>query len=404
MDKKAESENRLNMFFLLYLFALFAHCCMFALFWHYDIKIMSYFNIGSILLYLIIVLFFKRKDNHPFFLFGEIAGSIEVLLHQTLAIICLGTTIGFQYFFVMLVVVVILQPKEVMKKKGRIIYCSFIVLLMIVTELYASSHAPIYVLPEYIRQALLVIITFVAILGIIVFAFNQWEITVHYQGQIEELLGERTTKIYQMQEKIIQNFADIIEERDGSTGNHIKRTSAYVEAIMNALIESGKYADTLTPEYAQIVISAAPLHDIGKISISDVILCKKGKLTAEEYETMKTHSDIGGSMLNELLGNLESDEYIHLATEISRYHHERWDGTGYPAQKKGEEIPLAARIMAVADVFDALTSERVYKEKISVEEAYRIMVAESGHQFDPTIITELVRIRPVIQRIYAKFN
>ena len=404
MDKKTEMEKRNRMFYLLFIFALFAHCTMFLLFLHFDIKIMVYFNIGSILLYSFVVFLFRKTEKRSFTLFYQSAGTIEVILHQTFAIICLGTEVGFQYFFIMLVVVVILQPREILNKKGKILLSLLIVCIMIGTELYVSSTQPIYTIPEYIRQIMLVIITSVAISGIVVFAFNQWEIAVLYQGRIEELLSERTDKIYQMQEKIIQNFADIIEERDGSTGNHIKRTSSYVEAIIHALMESGKYSDILTDSYAKMVISAAPLHDIGKISISDVILTKPSKLNPSEYEIMKTHSEIGGSMLNELLGNLESEEYIHLASEISRYHHERWDGTGYPAKLKGEEIPLAARIMAVADVFDALTSERVYKDKISVEEAYTIMESEAGQQFDPAIIAELVRIRPRIQEICNQFN
>lgn len=389
---------------LLYTFALIAHGSMFVFFLSFGFYIMAIFNIFSVLLYLVLVMNKKKLNKNSFFFLTIVGSSIEVLLHQVLAIVCFGTEAGFQYFLIMLCILVILQPKPIITRRLKYVFCFLITFLFVSLELYAHHHSPIYEPPENVAQILMVIVSIVACFGIISFSFNQWNLSEHYRETTEDLLSESNTKIFQMQEKIIRNFADIIERRDGGTGEHIKRTSAYVEAIIDSLVESGKYTDILTPDYAKMVISAAPLHDIGKISISDIILCKKGKLTPEEYEIMKTHSGIGENMLKELLGDLESEEYVRIAMNISKYHHERFNGTGYPEGKKGTDIPLSARIMAVADVFDALTSVRVYKEKFSLDEAYRIMESEAGEQFDPVIITEFIRIRPRISDIYHRLS
>ena len=153
-----------------------------------------------------------------------------------------------------------------------------------------------------------------------------------------------------------------------------------------------------------MIISAALLHDIGKIAISDSIICKKEKLTEAEYEVMKSHYVLGGTMLKELLVNLESKEYIQIATEISRSHHEKWNGCGYPDGLACESIPLSARIVAVADVFDALTSARSYKVEYSFDKVFELMQNESGKQFDPTIIAALLKVRPKIESLCKSFE
>lgn len=400
---KHKLQIQSDMFFI-YLFALCAHCIMFLVFLIYKIDIMTYINIFSILLYLNLILFGSNRDKRRIHISGIVLCTLEVLIHQIAAILCLGTDMGFQYFFIMLAIVVVLQSKDIVSKRIKVLTSLVIIAMLVMLELYDSIHEPIYLLPEYVKRTMLVVFTVVSVFGITFFSFNQWNVNEHYRKQIENLLGERNNRIYKMQKKIIRNFADIIEKRDGTTGGHIKRTSAYVEAIINALVENDKYTDVLTPEYSRMMISAAPLHDIGKISISDAILCKKGRLTDYEYDIMKTHSSIGGSMLKELLGNLESDEYINLAIDISKYHHEKWNGEGYPSQLKGEKIPLSARIMAVADVFDALTSVRSYKDSMTIDEAYAIMEQESGKHFDPIIISEFIRIKSHIQEIHTSLS
>lgn len=399
--KTVETNNSLTRLFI---FALISHILMFVLFFIYDVTTMMYFNIVSILLYVVLIIISKSSVKTKLIPLSVVSSVLEVICHQVLAIICVGSDIGFEYYVIMIGLVAMLQAKEIVTKKAKILYCTIILCLIVLVKLHAAHNEPIYILPDTVKYVLLSVVTFISIFGIFAFSFIQWNLNEHYKTQIEELLSDRNIKIQEMQEKIIRNFADIIEKRDGSTGGHIKRTSAYVQAIIDALYEDGKYKDSLTAEYSKMIVSAAPLHDIGKISISDSILCKKGKLTTEEFDIMKTHSLVGGSMLKDLLGNLESDEYVHVATDISRYHHEKWNGKGYPEGISKFEIPLSARIMAVADVFDALTSVRCYKEKYTLDEAYKIIEEESGKQFDPVIINEFIRIKPRMKKIYARLK
>lgn len=358
-----------------------------------------YFNILSMSVYIFLIATAKNKFIRVTQRIPVFTSLTEVILHQIFAVVCVGNQVGFQLFFIMSGVVTILQDKDDVNKNNKYLLCGLLLLLQLGTGIYSLLREPIYYLPNHVQMLLMIIITLSACLGIYSFSLEQWNLSEHYRNQIEELLSERNSKILLMQEKIISNFADIVEKRDGTTGGHIKRTSAYVSVIIEALKENEKYKEILTPEYSKMVISAAPLHDIGKIAISDSILCKKDKLTDAEYEVMKSHSVLGGTMLKELLGNLESEEYVKLATEISRSHHERWDGCGYPDGLAGKSIPLSARIMAVADVFDALTSARSYKEKYSFDKVYELMQSESDKQFDPTIISEFIRVRPKVEEL-----
>ncbi len=158
--------------------------------------------------------------------------------------------------------------------------------------------------------------------------------------------------------EMVMGFATLVENKDGSTGGHIKRTSLYVELLAKELLNRGLYKDILTPEYVENLRKAAPMHDIGKIAVPDSILQKPGKLTDEEYEIMKLHSIRGGEIIKETFGNLEDETYTQMAYEVARFHHEKWNGKGYPDSLKRKEIPLCARIMAIADVFDAISQKR----------------------------------------------
>lgn len=198
--------------------------------------------------------------------------------------------------------------------------------------------------------------------------------------------------IVNMQSAIIWDFAEMVEARDKCTGDHVKTTSAYVEAIAKELRQEGEYSDILTDEYIEKIRQMAPLHDIGKIKISDLILNKPGKLTEEEFELMKTHTTEGRNILMATSSFSKSDIYLKEAIEMATYHHERWDGKGYPEGLKENEIPLSARIMAVADVFDALVSKRSYKEPFSFEKATAIIREESGSHFDPIVANAFLRI------------
>ena len=196
-------------------------------------------------------------------------------------------------------------------------------------------------------------------------------------------------RITRMQDEIIISFAELVEARDEGTGNHIKKTAAYVEAIARQLMKEGFYADQLSEDYIARLKRSAPLHDIGKIAISDLILNKPGKLTDEEFEIMKTHTTEGWKILQKIVentGDTMEAEYLKEAVEMAHYHHEKWDGSGYPTKIKGEEIPLSARIMAVADVFDALVAERVYKKPFTFEKAMAIITEGAGKHFDPKVV------------------
>ena len=160
----------------------------------------------------------------------------------------------------------------------------------------------------------------------------------------------------------------------------------------------------LTPEMQERMYKAAPLHDIGKIKISDVVLNKPGKLTPEEFEVIKTHAESGGEIIEKTLTDIESDSYLKVAREMALYHHEKWNGTGYPYHLSGEDIPLCARIMAVVDVFDALTSKRVYKDAFPVEKAFRILEESSGSHFDPKIVGTFLAHKEEVTQVLLKYQ
>ena len=206
---------------------------------------------------------------------------------------------------------------------------------------------------------------------------------------------EQGKRIQRMQEVIIMEFAEMVEARDKSTGDHIKKTAEYVEAIARELQAEGKFKGVLTDAYVNKLKRAAPLHDVGKIAVSDLILNKNGKLTDEEFAIMKNHTTEGGKILQKIVdeakGAFDAD-YLTESIEMAKYHHEKWNGSGYPERLKGEEIPLSARIMAVADVFDALIAERIYKKGFSYEKAMAIITEGAGKHFDPEIVEAFTHI------------
>lgn len=191
-------------------------------------------------------------------------------------------------------------------------------------------------------------------------------------------------RIETIQKNIISSMATVVEERDESTGGHIARTEAYVRLLIENMKKEEEYAK-ISEEYYTNVLLAAPMHDIGKIKISDSILNKPGKLTAEEFALMKKHAEYGEDIIRKTMQNVENEDYFTVACNIARHHHERYDGTGYPDGRRGEDIPLEARMMALADVYDALVSERVYKKPYPREEARQIIAEGAGTQFDPKL-------------------
>ena len=210
--------------------------------------------------------------------------------------------------------------------------------------------------------------------------------------QIDELIRERTAQLARrteqlvlLQNGIVYTMADLVENRDKNTGGHIARTSTYFKILMEAMLDRGVYADEIHGWNLESVISSARLHDLGKIVISDSILNKPGPLTDEEYKAMKMHTVEGERIINNAIEQTGDAEFLRNAKTIAAYHHECWDGSGYPYGLKGTDIPLQGRIMAVIDVYDALVSERPYKKAFSHEEAMEIIKKGSGKHFDPAI-------------------
>lgn len=216
------------------------------------------------------------------------------------------------------------------------------------------------------------------------------------EDQVEEQtreIREQSDQMMQMQESVIDGMATLIESRDGNTGEHVRNTKRYVSMMVQYMYDHHMHTDEIDPDYMTQICNAAPLHDVGKIMISDMILNKPGRFTPEEFSVMQKHSEIGGNIVKDVLGNSTDPDLIQMSSDVAYYHHEKWDGTGYPNGLKGEEIPLSARIMAVADVFDALVSKRVYKDAMSIEEAYSILVKDAGTHFDPELVQVFVAIK-----------
>ncbi len=203
---------------------------------------------------------------------------------------------------------------------------------------------------------------------------------------LEAEVVRRLRENEQIQVMSIRALAHLAETRDNDTGFHIQRTQSYVRELATRLQYHPRFAATLTPEYVDLLSLSAPLHDIGKVGIPDAILLKPGKLSAAEWEVMKTHAVLGSDAIELAQSDVNAGiGFLTQAKEIARWHHERWDGTGYPDGLRGEAIPVSARLMAVADVFDALISKRCYKEAVAFDKVYTIMAAGRGTHFDPDV-------------------
>lgn len=207
--------------------------------------------------------------------------------------------------------------------------------------------------------------------------------------------------INKLQNGLILVLADMVESRDKCTGDHVRKTAAYADIILRELKKEGVYLDQLTDEFMQDVVNSAPLHDVGKIQVSDTILNKPGKLTDEEFEKMKLHTVAGAEVISRAIDTVAEEQsgYLQEAMNLAHYHHEKWNGMGYPCGLKGEEIPLSARIMAVADVFDALVSRRSYKEGFPFEKAMDIIREGSGNHFDPKVVDAFVHAQDEVRRV-----
>lgn len=237
-----------------------------------------------------------------------------------------------------------------------------------------------------------------------------------YRHKLEYMVDEKTAVIERLQDVMSTCFAELVESRDGTTGGHIKNTTRYFSVFIEELAKYDRYKDILTPDYRRSLVRAAPLHDIGKIGINDSVLRKESTLDKEEFEHMKTHARIGGDTFQNIFSSVEGvhhslmgadalekvcdtmvhesadTEFLHIARDMALYHHERWNGTGYPTGISGEDIPLCARILSIVDVYDALTSKRSYKDAFSHEKAMDIIIHDREIFFDPELTDIFISI------------
>ena len=243
--------------------------------------------------------------------------------------------------------------------------------------------------------------------------FNPALVTLRIKNQLQlklqrdhlhELVDERTADLRKTLKVMLTSLGSLAEYRDPETGEHIKRTQVIVQLLAEELQKNPKYENIITSEFSENITTAAPLHDIGKVGINDRILRKPGTLTQEEREIMMQHSKIGYDVLREATSELHDDSMVSMAAEMALGHHEYWNGEGYPNHRKQDEIPIGARIMAVADVYDALVSRRPYKEPYPHEVAVKEIVNGRGTQFDPDIVDAFLAIADRLPEIYEKFK
>ena len=220
----------------------------------------------------------------------------------------------------------------------------------------------------------------------------------NYNVELENEVAKKTENILHIQDMMVLGMADMVESRDNSTGGHIKRTSAIVKVFSGRLMELSEEIG-VTDKFLKQVVKAAPMHDLGKIAIDDSILRKPGKFTDEEYAEMKRHTTEGARIVSSILQSVEDEEFVEIAKNVALYHHEKYNGRGYPQGVSGENIPLEARIMALADVFDALVSVRCYKNAFTFDEAFEIIEKDLGEHFDPQLGRIFIECREELEEI-----
>ncbi len=220
-----------------------------------------------------------------------------------------------------------------------------------------------------------------------------------YNTDLQRMVKEQVAHIEELQYAVVHSMSEMVERRDHTTGGHIVRTSRYLKALMQQLIKDSPYASELVGVDINMYASAAQMHDVGKISISDTILLKEGKLTDEEYELMKQHTTFGADIIMSSVKDVRNFVFLETAASFALYHHEKWNGKGYPKGLQGVDIPLCGRMMALADAYDAIISRRPYKVARHHSEAVEIIMKDSGEHFDPVIVNAFVTIADEFKKI-----
>jgi len=225
-----------------------------------------------------------------------------------------------------------------------------------------------------------------------------------YSKHLEVMVEEKVREISESQMATIFALVKLSESRDDDTGAHIERTAAFCRLLASKAMDHPDYSDKIDEKFVETIYKASPLHDIGKVGIPDSILLKPGKLTEEEFAHMKQHVIIGYRTIAEIEKQYKNNEFLRMGMEICRYHHEKWNGSGYPEGISGEDIPLSARIMAIADIYDALRSKRVYKEAYSHEKSRDIIVSYRGTHLDPVLVDLFVGSEKDSERLFDELS
>lgn len=227
---------------------------------------------------------------------------------------------------------------------------------------------------------------------------------INFNKNLKEMVRAKTKSVLELQGAVLKMMAELVECRDNITGGHIERTQNYLGILLNAMQNRGIYKKEMTGWDIELVLQSAQLHDVGKISIKDSILNKAGKLTPEEFEEIKKHAAFGGEVIDKMMESTSERAFLEYAKVFAVAHHEKWDGTGYPCGLKGEGIPLLGRLMAIADVYDALRSDRPYKRAYSHDDAVRVITDGRGAHFDPVLVDLFLNVSDYFNNVHSKFG
>ncbi len=389
----------LNMFFLA---CVLLHSAYMGVFSYLNNTIMMILDAVCVLLYVAFVIILRYVKGS--WIFCTMGSAIEIYLHQICTVRLFGLAPGFHYLFIPLVFISIF-----IKKKGKLytFLRRSLLALAFITFMYVavffSDYAPEYHIDYSLNTLLIVLNITFSFLVTAIFISRLVLSLDDKRSELDSSVNEKVNEIESMQNQIIISFANIIEARDGSTGKHVKRTSEYVEALIKELKRNGDFEDILDEAYMHDTMMSAPLHDIGKITIPDAILTKAGRLTQSEFATIKEHTINGKKLIEESMSDIENENFLKVAKSVALYHHECWDGSGYPYGIAGDEIPLCARIMTIADYFDALVAKRAYKAALPTSVVFDNIKEQRGKKFDPVVTDAFLRIREQIDEI-AKAN
>ncbi|MBQ3922806.1 MAG: HD domain-containing protein [Spirochaetales bacterium] len=402
----AEAKQGKMVFVVSAVFALTYHAIFLVVFLLIGLRQMFFFNIFSVSLFTLITIVSSRQND---FTGIYIFFYIEVISHQLLSYWFLGGEAAFQYLILLVGILPVLSFGG--KFAPAMSYGFVSISLFIVLQALIPRIEPKYVIDgriiTVIKVANIGIVSSVILFGLALYAYIVWIMQNNLENEIAEKTKEieyNNQKLDQLQNHIIRSLASLVENRDTDTGGHIQRTSEYVELLARKAFEVKYCPDIIDEHFIDLITRAAPMHDIGKIVVPDNILKKPGRFTPEEFEQMKRHTTEGSRIINEVIGASYDKDFLEIASDIATYHHERWDGAGYPYNRAGNDIPVSARIMAVADVFDALVSPRCYKEPMTHDMAFGIIEKEAGTHFDPTLARLFLSMKKDITIILKVFD